>query len=171
MSTPTLDYANPAVFLDGVNRHRSSGPLLGMVGFLLFGGVAACLAIDGPIPPAARLLVGGGAFILLLGAFYLATLAIVNRQDAVRITANGITHGRQFWPWSRITYLGGFVSPPGSGVTVTFTVGYAGLPFPRPLLTTPPLATDQFVRLMAEVGEHLPRYHPHVKVDPQPREA
>ena len=168
MNTPSLDYGNPAVFFQGVYRRRSGSALVGIAALALFGIIVACMTLAVPMDQRFRFPVGGLSAILLLGAGYLAALAALGREDAVRITEEGIGYGRYFWPWARIKSVGGTADPRGGGVTVQFTVGYAGVPLPRPLPTTPPLTPDQFARLMAAAGTYLSRVHPHVKVNPQP---
>ena len=153
MSPPTLGYANPAVFYAGVYRHRSAGALAGIVAFAAFGLGAGWVACGHPMDPGARFPLFGLAAVFLFGAGYLATMAAANRADAVRVTEDGIEHGRRFWPWARVASLTGALTRGGGGrddgVVIEFTTRRGGLKFTRPLLTTPPLTPDQFSRLAA----------------------
>lgn len=170
--TPTLGYADPAVFYAGVYRHRSAAAVLCMAALACFGVAAGWAAYAGPMRvPLLRVPLYGLAAVLLLGVGYLAATAAADRADAVRITEDGIEDGRRFWPWARVGsvfgLLAGGMAARRNGVVIGFTVDRFGVPFPHTLLATPALTVGQYAQLAA----FLSRAHPHVAVDPQPRRS
>lgn len=181
MSTPTLDYANPAVFFDDVYPHRSSGTLWFAAAFTVFGltigGLAVAEAVDHPVDRMSvsnPLPLFGVAAVLLLGAGYCAALYLAGGEDRVRITEHGISDGRAFRPWGDIEWLGGYYADEDEEhVCVTYAVrpgvddGPLGSPLPAKGVTI--LTADQFDDLFASVQAYLARAHPHVKVDRRPR--
>jgi hypothetical protein len=167
MTATPLDYANPRPFFTGVYRHHSRNGMWAIGAMLLFGFVFCSIpfaALTADTVP--RIVFGSAGAASLLAGAYLAGCMILKKEDVVRITEDGIEYGRRRWHWQQISKVGGTGR---TSITLGFTAGRGGIPFPRPLPTTPALTPEQYGPLMESLKTYLASMHPHVTVELEPR--
>lgn len=179
---PTLAYANPRVFFAGAHRYRSPLALLGLAlgaaVALGLGYVAVQIMWNWGVgeAPAVRwgwaAMVALAAALMAFGTAYGAWGWVECWEVPVRVTEEGVEHGRRVWPWQEISDFGGNVAGPGGRVQLLFVpAGRRQIRFPRNLWTTPSLSAAEFADLVGRLTPYLAEHHPHVQVDPTPKSS
>ena len=176
-SPPPLGYSNPMVFFAGVGRYRTGqglfGSAAGAVAAAGFGAITRRLVTTwGPgMPPASQWAWAASMGVLTLLVLGLTAYAAwgwaVGLEVPVRVTAEGVEHGRRVWTWEQVSDFGGTVAG-RRRVQLVFTPGRGQFRFPRNLWTTPSLTATEFADLIERLTPHLAEHHPHVRVRETP---
>jgi hypothetical protein len=156
------------LFFRGAYSYRTTGtgavatlilllflPLLGLFGRELFRphttselflGVGLCLFC--------------GSFVLVgatLGYYYLT-----HYSKPLTIDMSGVTYGRKYFPWDRVSTLGQDWKAQGLQLTLQKR-GWISLT--RPIWVDGGLSQSQFNRLMRDLSAHVTPLHPHIEFD------
>ena len=167
MTTPTLDYSTPRVFFSGAYRFRSWNAILG-IAFLLALTIATAVAafrFNGPGQLSLTVfgLLSAG---FLVGAIWVIWLVIDGREEAVRVTEDGIEHNGRLLPWQTISYFGGVGG--SNGVMLECHVGRGRMRSVELLQTTPILTGKHYEALIKVLSAYLDSEFPHVEVGQDP---
>jgi hypothetical protein len=172
MQSIPLSYSTPKIFFQGVRKYRGPEIFVGIALCLTFSvgfGFVAFLAPPGPrnftsFEFGIAALFGAGslafAWMIVFALYSWATKSEV----FVRITEDGIEHGRKFWPWERIAAISGeyFTWPEG----VTLIMRPRGTVCrERYLSVNRRLSEPEFVELMNRLKEYLSARYPQVRVE------
>ena len=173
-----LGYSNPEVFFAGSFRYRTAKGFAGVLFGAAIAGVCLfiCWRIMGPWATQSSMPArwAWAASVGLVAALMVALTAYagwgwaVGLEVPVRVTQDGVEHGRHLWRWEQIGEVAG-INAGRQCVLLVLTPGRGHLQFPRNLSTTPAMTGAEFAKLVERLTPYLAEHHPHVRLDPTPR--
>ena len=172
----TLSYSCPRCFFEAEYRYRSWQSWLGIAVLLVMTAFALFMVSKSPGAGGRLSLVlraVGGVMVAACGlaAGWLLLGLVTDRRDLVRITDEGIEHGRRLHPWQSIASVGAAAVTGGVVLEYWLKPGPLGVtPLDlRSINRTPLLKEAEFRELVRVLARELADRFPHVQFNNTPR--